>query len=534
MDGLKEHLCGLSREVTLAVLPRLYMEEVVTELRRRNISTDTSTTGNCREHLLRILQDVMEQEYHREGAGASSDLDILQMPQVGTTPGSSPQNSTTVISLPSHRTEGTSRINPSVSCSLSDLEEADSSIERVDQRQRAVQKDSRSDEGMTAVPVRVTVSNNIGWSMSSKDDETVTNVTEKDASSELDPAVQHAHSCGLKQEPIDQSRDCTSENEIDRCHDCIENSSRREPALPTVMAEDLLASFGNVLEQGQSENMVYGVLHELVKQVAENRRAIQELRDQQQQRVHEPSMSGGQGEGEEENGSRRKRRKTAHNSKVPDRCRVDLRKVYKTLLEGDNDFNGFNLNEALTSRYNQRVLQTLHLEIAKEYGGEQKCPFSPMEVKDAAKRYYRSQKDDRLRRDKGKLTAHRNAMRKEQRLMQKVHRRRRALEKCRDSWTDRTKKMATEILAKQYQSSESSGDEYHDPPRFTVRRLPWESEALRKLKDSLDKVCPQRGSTRVLSDELSERTVPEGTPPWAVKGLYQGDLDECMSDSLED
>ncbi|CAH1250442.1 Hypp8856 [Branchiostoma lanceolatum] len=532
MSEIKEDLCGLSRDVTLAVLPRLYMEEVVTELGRRNISTDAGATGNCRERLLGILQDVMEQEYHRADTGASSDLDALQMPHVGTTPGSSPQNSMTVISLPSRVPVGTSHVQAttSVPCNLLDLEEEDFGIEGREQTQSATEKHSDDDDGMAAaaVPVSVTVSENVSWSVSSKNAETARTISERETHCGLN--AQHAHSCSLKQEPIDQNRDGTSENMIDRCQHCS-CSSRRSPAFPTVMAEDLLASFGNALEQGQSENMVF-VVHELVKQVAENRRAIQEIRDQQQQRLEEPSVSGGQEELEVENGSRRKRRKTKH--KLPDKCRDNVRKIYKALLEGDNDFNGFNFNETLTSRYNQRVLQTLHSEITREYGGEQRCPFSPMEVKDAAKRYYRSQKDDRVRRDKGRLTAHRNAMRKEQRLTQKVHRRRRALEKCQHSWTDRTKKMAAEILAKQYQSSESSGDESQDPPRFTVRRLPWESEALRRLKDSLDEVCPQRGAARVLSTDLSDRTVPDGTPAWAVKGVYQGDLDEGMSDSLED
>ncbi|XP_019633061.1 PREDICTED: hunchback-like protein [Branchiostoma belcheri] len=100
MARIKENPCGLSQEVTLAVLPRLYMEEVVTELRRRNISPDTNTAGNCREHLLRILQDVIEQEYRGAVTGASSDLgsslDVLHLPQGETIAGSNSQNSTTV------------------------------------------------------------------------------------------------------------------------------------------------------------------------------------------------------------------------------------------------------------------------------------------------------------------------------------------------------------------------------------------------------------------------------------------------------
>ncbi|XP_035662258.1 histone-lysine N-methyltransferase PRDM9-like [Branchiostoma floridae] len=51
--------CGLSKDVTLAVLPRLYLEELLIELGRRNISTEYSS----REHLVTVLRDVIEYEY---------------------------------------------------------------------------------------------------------------------------------------------------------------------------------------------------------------------------------------------------------------------------------------------------------------------------------------------------------------------------------------------------------------------------------------------------------------------------------------
>ncbi|XP_078662828.1 uncharacterized protein LOC144906438 [Branchiostoma floridae x Branchiostoma belcheri] len=51
--------CGLSKDVTLAVLPRLYLEEILIELTRRNISTEYSS----REHLVTVLRDVIEYEY---------------------------------------------------------------------------------------------------------------------------------------------------------------------------------------------------------------------------------------------------------------------------------------------------------------------------------------------------------------------------------------------------------------------------------------------------------------------------------------
>ncbi|CAH1251016.1 HKR1 [Branchiostoma lanceolatum] len=62
MRNLEEpKLCGFSEEVTLAVLPRLYIEELILELNRRNIDTDNNT--NNKEHLAKILKDVMVLEY---------------------------------------------------------------------------------------------------------------------------------------------------------------------------------------------------------------------------------------------------------------------------------------------------------------------------------------------------------------------------------------------------------------------------------------------------------------------------------------
>eukprot|EP00058_Branchiostoma_floridae_P022202 XP_002607692.1 hypothetical protein BRAFLDRAFT_123267 [Branchiostoma floridae] len=53
-------ICGLSQEVTLAVLPRLYIEELLSELNRRNIKSNNT---NNREYLADILKDAMVLEY---------------------------------------------------------------------------------------------------------------------------------------------------------------------------------------------------------------------------------------------------------------------------------------------------------------------------------------------------------------------------------------------------------------------------------------------------------------------------------------
>ncbi|KAI8488839.1 hypothetical protein Bbelb_333570 [Branchiostoma belcheri] len=52
---------GLSQEVTLAVLPRLFTEELLTELSRRNI--DTNNEAQNRERFVAILKEVMVLEY---------------------------------------------------------------------------------------------------------------------------------------------------------------------------------------------------------------------------------------------------------------------------------------------------------------------------------------------------------------------------------------------------------------------------------------------------------------------------------------
>ncbi|XP_066265361.1 zinc finger protein 37-like [Branchiostoma lanceolatum] len=59
MSNPEIRACGLSKDVTLAVLPRLYLEELLIELSRRNISTEYSS----REHLVTVLRDVIEYEY---------------------------------------------------------------------------------------------------------------------------------------------------------------------------------------------------------------------------------------------------------------------------------------------------------------------------------------------------------------------------------------------------------------------------------------------------------------------------------------
>ncbi|KAI8487088.1 hypothetical protein Bbelb_351580 [Branchiostoma belcheri] len=62
-------LHGLSRDVTMAVLPRLYLEEVILELSRRDINIGGFHTG--KDHLISVLKHLMAREYADLGPGES-------------------------------------------------------------------------------------------------------------------------------------------------------------------------------------------------------------------------------------------------------------------------------------------------------------------------------------------------------------------------------------------------------------------------------------------------------------------------------
>ncbi|CAH1266671.1 Hypp3496 [Branchiostoma lanceolatum] len=73
---------------------------------------------------------------------------------------------------------------------------------------------------------------------------------------------------------------------------------------------------------------------------------------------------------------------------------------------------------------------------------------------------------------------------------------------CSATWTDRSNKRVGEILDKAYMYSESSGDEGQEGLR--IHPLAWGSKSLRKLKDSIDKVCPHRGAAREPADDVEQ------------------------------
>ncbi|XP_066265598.1 zinc finger protein 418-like [Branchiostoma lanceolatum] len=74
MSRQQELICGLSRVVTIAVLPRLNMEELIFELNRRIQNLDKE--NSIKDRLVSILRDVMLEEYsqlERESEVSSPD-----------------------------------------------------------------------------------------------------------------------------------------------------------------------------------------------------------------------------------------------------------------------------------------------------------------------------------------------------------------------------------------------------------------------------------------------------------------------------
>ncbi|XP_078582903.1 uncharacterized protein LOC144865793 [Branchiostoma floridae x Branchiostoma japonicum] len=63
MSRQQEFICGLSHEVTIAVLPRLNMEELMFELNRRIQNLDKE--NSIKDRLVSILRDVMLEEYRQ-------------------------------------------------------------------------------------------------------------------------------------------------------------------------------------------------------------------------------------------------------------------------------------------------------------------------------------------------------------------------------------------------------------------------------------------------------------------------------------
>ena len=84
--------------------------------------------------------------------------------------------------------------------------------------------------------------------------------------------------------------------------------------------------------------------------------------------------------------------------------------------------------------------------------------------------------------------------------LQKLSRRTLALEKV-TTWNKEKKGQVAEVLTEDYMSTEESSNE-DDQLSYIVKRIPWESEKLRKRKRVLDKTHGKTQSKRVQDSDL--------------------------------
>ncbi|XP_015764349.1 PREDICTED: uncharacterized protein LOC107343295 [Acropora digitifera] len=70
------------------------------------------------------------------------------------------------------------------------------------------------------------------------------------------------------------------------------------------------------------------------------------------------------------------RRRGARNSvAIPAACRRSLRRMYKVLCRRE-DFNGFYLNEDVSSENNATIIERVIAQVLHEHGGQERCPWT--------------------------------------------------------------------------------------------------------------------------------------------------------------
>lgn len=202
--------------------------------------------------------------------------------------------------------------------------------------------------------------------------------------------------------------------------------------------------------------------------------------------------------------------------------------MYKVLCRKE-DFNGFYLDEDVSSENNTGIIERVIAQVLHEHGGQERCPWTRAIMEAALQRYFLSLNETRRLKNNAKYEEHKRMTRKSGRQREKLTRRTSALELVK--WADHHKKgRAAEVLVMDAMSSEDScyeDDENGNPKvaKYAVRKLPWESRAMKKIKKKLDKAYRKRLSkrakerivTRTEAEELSERQPPNAFPEWALK-----------------
>lgn len=212
---------------------------------------------------------------------------------------------------------------------------------------------------------------------------------------------------------------------------------------------------------------------------------------------------------------------------VPAACRRSLRKIYKVLC-GKENFNGFHLDEVVSSENNVQIIERVISQALHQHGGQERCPWTRDTMKAALERYFLSLYGSQRLKNGAKYEAFKRRTRKNGRQREKLTRRTASLEFM--NWDNHKKGKAAEVLTLEAMSSEESTyeeDENHNRKltHYSVRRLSWESRKLKVIKKKLDKAygkrltkrAKERVVKRVDATEPSDREAPDSMPEWALK-----------------
>ncbi|CAB3991969.1 Hypothetical predicted protein [Paramuricea clavata] len=207
---------------------------------------------------------------------------------------------------------------------------------------------------------------------------------------------------------------------------------------------------------------------------------------------------------------------------VPKMCSNDVRRKIKILSESLDDEVALNINESSESNHNLAVCQQLTNELFLEYGGQEKCPWTCIQIKAAFKTYMKSKKAHAKRTLDGTNAAHVKKCRRSNRKREKLGRRLSSLNS--KDWTPERKAKVAAVLTLDYISSDESDADEEGKTVYAVKTLPGQSQNLKNKKKSLDKhhmeSLPALVRRRLYLRKkggVSLRPKPTDCPDWACK-----------------
>lgn len=211
------------------------------------------------------------------------------------------------------------------------------------------------------------------------------------------------------------------------------------------------------------------------------------------------------------------------NRRASNTCKLSVREVYKAISRIDEKFGFFlGKDKSFKDSCNEEITDRLVNAVIAGEGGIQKCSWSLREIQGAAKTYYISLRDQARRKENGKDRDHSTRSRRQSRRRERAARLKITIKGLKDDALQGLKReKVMKVLTPDYLSSEESDiNEEGEFQHFNVRRLPWQNERFRELKDKLEEVHKARLSpqhqrqlkARRVSMVPSKRKAPEDCP----------------------